>query len=216
MPTSVVHDREVLLVAVYYRVQDLPEVVVRRDGLGTALCTHDVRNREATHRLALADHLGFAAGPEEDKDGYEDQEGVDQQPYEKEDKGEELADPGRHVGRPNRPETGREQATQHPSTVHRKGWYQVKDGEHDVQDGEGRERLPGRAYPHDTSHGREVGAEQEGQSEKERSEHHVDQRTSDGDLYLVDGLFGKGLHTSQSTYREEGYIPYLDPEPLGD
>src|SRR5919202_2370381 len=52
-----VYHREVLLVAVDDGVQDLPEVVVRCNGLGATLGTHDIRHAQAPHELALADHL---------------------------------------------------------------------------------------------------------------------------------------------------------------
>ena len=65
---ALVHDGEVLLVAVEHGIEDLSEVVVRGYGLGAGLSAHHVGDVQTTHHLALTHHLGLTTSPQKDEE----------------------------------------------------------------------------------------------------------------------------------------------------
>jgi hypothetical protein len=179
-----VDDREIFLVAVNDRVQNLAEVVVRRHGLGAALGTHHIGDGETAQHLALADHLGLAVRSKEYKHGDKSQKDLaSQQPEEEESNGEELSYRGGYIRRPYRPEPGGEQTAQDPTPVHREGWQQVEDRERNVDVAQVSEDLPDGTQPAEQVWQREqIRPEQPGHDEEDRGEGHVHQRS--GDRYL--------------------------------
>src|SRR5919112_2100706 len=91
---ALVHHGEVLLVAVYHGVEDLPEGAIGRDGFGAGLGTHHVRDAQAARLFLLSDHLGLSVCAEEDEDGDEgEKEVAAEQPCEEEGSSEELPHP---------------------------------------------------------------------------------------------------------------------------
>ena len=63
---------------------------------------------------------------------------------------------------------------------------------------------------------RQVGPEHEARRPKKIGrQHHVHERSGDGDLDLVKGLLGQGLEPGEPAYGQEGYVRHLDAEALG-
>src|SRR5918995_2341553 len=103
-----VQDGEVFLVAVDDRVQNLTKGVRRRNGFGTGLGTHDVRDDQAARELPLPHHLSLSARPKEDEDADEGEQDVaTEQAYEEEGSSEDLPDNRRDLCSPECSQAGR-------------------------------------------------------------------------------------------------------------
>src|SRR5918994_5339256 len=211
-----VHHGEVFLVAVDHRVQDLPEGVRRRNGFGVRLGTHHLRDTQSARELSLSDHLGLSVGAEEDEHGDEgEQEVPTEQPYQEEGEGEQLPHPRSDLRGPECSQAGCEHSPQHASPVQRKGWDQVEECENYVQITQIEEELPHRPNPCEQIgwHAR-FGSQKKTQTEEDRSEHHVYQRTGEGYLDLIGRLFGDGLQIGDSAYGQQRDAVDLDAEAL--
>ena len=211
-----VHDREVFLVAVDDRVQDLPEGVVRRNGFGAGLGTHYVRDAQSARQLPLSDHLGLAACPKEDEDAYEgEQEVATEQSYQEEGGGEELADPRSDLCRPECSQAGRKECPQDPPTVQREGWDEVEERENYIEVAQIEEELANRPDTREQVgwHAR-FGSQQKTQTEEDRGEHHVHQGTGDGYLDLIRRLLGEGLQIGDPAYGQKRDAVNLDAKAL--
>src|SRR5215204_1108453 len=192
-----VEDGEVLLVAVDDGVEDLAEVVVGRYGLGAALGTHHIGDREPAHLFPLADHprLATRAQEEEEADG-------EALPYGRGD-----------IRGAHGPQTRGEQAAQHTAAIHREGRDHVEDDEGYVDRAQRDEDLAQGAYTREyVRRDREAAPEEQGKPEEYGGEHDVDERPGHGDFYFVDRSLRQGLHPGEPADGQERDVLNFAPQ----
>src|SRR5215213_9667225 len=186
----------------------------RAYGLGAALGTHHIGDREPAHLFPLADHPRLATRAQEDEEADDGEEKVvGKEPEEDEDDGEALPYGRGDIRGAHGPQTRGEQAAQHTAAIHREGRDHVEDDEGYVDRAQRDEDLAQGAYTREyVRRDREAAPEEQGKPEEYGGEHDVDERPGHGDFYFVDRSLRQGLHPGEPADGQERDVLNFAPQ----